>query len=652
MIRIAKTAGFCFGVRNAITISEKAAEEVQGRVYTYGPLIHNHQAIADLEKKGVFAVDSMDEIPDGATVVIRAHGISEAEEAALRAHTFRVIDATCPFVKKIHRLVRDEKERRIIILGDPDHPEVKGIRGWCNEEPLIYRNLDEIKANPPKGPEACPGGYRLVAQTTFDQYNFSEIIEFCKGCVYNIVVCQTICTATLRHQEEALELASASDAVIVIGGKHSSNTRKLYDLCHSRCEQTYFVESAADVSSIRFGGSVKNVGITAGASTPDHTIQEVVRTMSESNEFLALLDESFQNEKGIELGDIVSGYVVQITENEIVFNIGSKCDGIMTKAEFGGDARALSEQVHVGDKMEVKVIKVTDTEVFLSALKAKQDKAYAIFEEAEENQTVLHGEAVEALENGIIVLCEGVRVFIPSSLSDVHRIDLKTLVGQEVDFRVIRVQRGRGRVMGDRRSVMNEQLEALRAETLKKLVPGTRIKGVVKNIMNYGAFIDLGGIDGMLHVSEMSWDFGARDPKRYLKAGEEIEVEIKSYDPETNRISLTRKFPETNPWIGAETKYAVGNIVEGKVARMTAFGAFVELEEGLDALIHISQISHKFVTKPADVLSIGQIVKAKVIDFDAEKKRISLSMRELEPEEEKEPAKTETAESETSAGNE
>jgi len=652
MIRIAKTAGFCFGVRNAIRISEKAAAE-ERPIYTYGPLIHNHQAIADLEEKGIFAVESMDEIPGGATVVIRAHGISEAEEIALRSRALRVIDATCPYVKKIHRLVREEKERRIIILGDPAHPEVKGIRGWCNEEPLIYRNLEEIKACPPKSPEEEPRGYRLVAQTTFDQYNFSKIIEFFKGCVYNIFVCQTICTATLQHQEEALELASASDAVIVIGGKHSSNTRKLYDLCHSRCDQTYFVESAADVSSIRFGSSVKNVGITAGASTPDHTIQEVVKTMSESNEFLALLDESFQNEKGFQLGDIVSGNVVQITESEIVFNIGSKCDGIMTKAEFGGDARALSEQVHVGDRMDVKVIKITDTEVYLSALKAKQDMAYAVFEEAEENRTILHGEVVEALDNGIITLCEGIRVFIPSSLSDVHRIDLKTLVGQEIDFRIIRVQRGRGRVMGDRRNVMNEQLSELRAATLSKLVPGTRIKGVVKNIMNYGAFIDLGGIDGMLHVSEMSWDFGARDPKRYLKAGEEVEVEIKSFDPETNRISLTRKFAETNPWIGAEVKYAVGNIVEGKVARMTSFGAFVELEDGLDALIHISQISRGFVAKPSDVLSIGQIVKAKVIDFDSEKKRISLSMRELEPEAEKEPAEEEAAgETETPAENE
>ncbi len=633
MIRIAKTAGFCFGVRNAIKISEKAASESEHAIYTYGPLIHNHQAIADLEKKGIFAIEKMDEAPEGATVVIRAHGISEAEKKELNARGFHVIDATCPYVKKIHRLVRGETERKIIILGDPSHPEVKGIKGWCNEEPLIYRNLDEIKANPPETAEKLATGYLLVEQTTFDQYNFSKIVEFFKGCVYNISVCQTICTATLQHQKEALELAGASDAVIVIGGKHSSNTRKLYDLCHSRCEQTFFVESAADVSSIRFGSSVKNVGITAGASTPDHTIQEVVKTMSESNEFLALLDESFQNEKGIQLGDIVSGYVVQITESEIVFNIGSKCDGIMTKAEFSGDPRPLAEQVHIGDKMDVKVIKVTDTEVYLSALKAKQDMAYAVFEEAEENGTVLHGEVVEALENGIIVLCENVRVFIPSSLSDVHRVDLKTLVGKEIDFRIIRVQRGRGRVMGDRRSVMSEQLEELRNATLAKLVPGTRLKGTVKNIMNYGAFIDLGGIDGMLHVSEMSWDLGARDPKRYMKPGEEIEVEVKSFDPETSRISLTRKFAETNPWIGAETRYAVGTIVTGKVARMTSFGAFVELEDGLDALIHISQISRGFVAKPSDVLSIGQIVEAKVIDFDSEKKRISLSMRELEPEE-------------------
>lgn len=626
-ITIAKTAGFCFGVRNALKIAEQTAER-KGKIYTYGSLIHNRDVIRRLEERQIYAVEDPEALPEGAAVVIRAHGAPRSVYEKLSQRGIEIVDATCPYVKKIHTIVQERGQQgdAIIILGDPAHPEVQGTKGWCLEEPWIFEDLESVQNHlPPKNKR-----YTLVAQTTFDQYKFAKIVEFFQKMEYNLNMCPTICTATAQHQSEALQLAKESDAVIVIGGKHSSNTRKLYNLCLSQCENTFYVENALELSNVRLQPDALAVGITAGASTPDYIIQEVVNKMSENNVFEEMLNESF---KEIHSRDIVTGIVAQVTDNEIVFNIGYKCDGTMTKAEFGGSDAPLTEQVKVGDEMEVMVIKVGDSEVTLSRRRLIQDRAYLELEQAMENKEILTGTVSEALENGIIVPHGDVKVFIPSSLSDLRRVDLKTLVGKEVEYRIIRIQRKRGRVMGDRRSVMAEKRDKMRAETITKLVPAARLTGTVRTLTDYCAFVDLGGIDGMLHISEMGWT-AVRSPKRYCKEGDVIEVMVKSFDPETNRISLTTKFPETNPWNNAAEKYAVGNIVTGTVVRFADFGAFVELEKGIDALIHISHLSRKFVKHPSEVLTIGQEIQAQVIDLNEEAKRISLSLRVLEPEEE------------------
>lgn len=630
IVRVAKTAGFCFGVRNALTIAEKAAREAppDPRIRTYGPLIHNRQVIRELEEKGIFSVDSPEEVQPGDWVVIRAHGIGEAVYRELEERGAVVIDATCPYVKKIHRIVRERSAQgdTILILGDAAHPEVKGICGWCLTPPKIYAGEHEILADPPDK----TARYTVVAQTTFNQDYFKKNIELLTNMGYNLHICSTICTATAEHQKEAAELAAVSDVMIVIGGKNSSNTRKLYELCRSRCERTYYIEQAEEVTkdAINPEGKLLTVGITAGASTPDHIIQEVISKMSEVNVFEEMLNESL---KEIHSRDIVTGTVVRVTETEIVFNIGYKCDGTMTKYEFGGTDDPLTDQVKVGDKMEVLVVKVGDSEVLLSRRRLLQDRDYAEMEAAMENRTVLTGKVVEAFDKGINVQYKGSKVFIPAPLVDLRHIDdFSPMEGQEVEFRIIRMQRRRGWIRGDRRSVLAEVRAQKREETLSKLEVGARLKGVVRNVTNYCAFVDLGGVDGMLHLSEMGWGV-VRHPNQYVKEGQEIEVMVKAYDPETHKISLSTKFPEDNPWLGAEEKYAVGNIVTGTVVRFADFGAFVELEKGIDALIHISHLSRKFVKNPAEVLTIGQQVEAKVIDFDPEKKRISLSMRELEP---------------------
>lgn len=349
--------------------------------------------------------------------------------------------------------------------------------------------------------------------------------------------------------------------------------------------------------------------------------------MSEMNTFEEMLNESF---KEVHSGDIVKGTVVHVSDNEIVLNIGYKSDAVMSKEEYSADPSVvLADEVKVDDELEVMVAKVGDSDILVSRRRLLQNQAYKELEEALENRAVLTGKVTEAFENGIVVFYKNNRVFIPASLMDIRKSDPKSLLGQEVSFRIIRLQRKRGRIMGDRRSVMFDERNTKREETLKKLEVGARMTGTVKNLTNYCAFVDLGGIDGMLHISEMSWS-PVRNPSQVLKEGQQIEVMIKSFDPETRKISLTAKLPETNPWNDADQKYAIDSIVEGKVVRFADFGAFVELEKGVDGLIHISHLSNKFVKQPSDVLEIGQMVHAKVIDLNLEQKRISLSLKDLE----------------------
>ena len=636
-IRVAKTAGFCFGVRNALEITERELAKHPGEpLCTYGPLIHNRDVIQRLEEKGVRVISCPEEVRAGERVIIRAHGIGRQVYEALKQQGAVLIDATCPFVKKIHRIVEEHSAagESILILGNPEHPEVQGIMGWSHSPCMIMEGPEDpipqfLRDHPSE--KCC-----LVAQTTFHQENFQKIVEKFSKQEYNLCVCPTICSATAEHQLEAVTLAEEVDLMIVLGGMHSSNTRKLYDICRERCPHTCHVENAAGLLKFLWenepiwkqiqSGGFQRVGITAGASTPNYIIQEVVQAMSEMNTFEEMLNESF---KEVHSGDIVKGTVVSVTDNEVVLNIGYKSDAMMNKEEYSADPNVvLTDEVKVDDELEVMVAKVGDSDILVSRKRLLQNQAYKELEEALENRTVLTGKVSEAFENGAVIFYQNNRVFIPASLLDIHKIDPKSLLGQEVSFRIIRMQKKRGRIMGDRRSVMFVERNAKREETLKKLEVGARMTGTVMTLTNYCAFVDLGGIDGMLHVTEMSWS-PVRNPNQVLKVGDTVEVMVKSFDPETKRISLSAKLPENNPWNHVDEKYPVGSIVEGKVVRFADFGAFVSLERGVDGLIHISQLSNKFVKNPADILELGQIVKVKVIDLNMEQKRISLSLRDV-----------------------
>ena len=625
-VRLAKTAGFCFGVKRAVEEVYKVAG--QEHVYTYGPIIHNEQVVADLEKKGVKVIHSFEELstlPDHeGTVVIRSHGVGKQVYDLLQEKGIRIVDATCPFVLKIHRLVHEAGDQNtpVIIVGDPKHPEVIGIQKWCQQDPIVVDSLkmaQDLSLKP--GQKYC-----LVAQTTFNYKKFKDIVEIFKEKGYDIGVCNTICNATEERQSEAAALAKEVDAMIVIGGRNSSNTQKLYDISSKECKRTYYIQTLVDLD-LTMLESVGSVGITAGASTPNNIIKEVHDSMAEEN-FGELLEASFKEKNNVRPGAVVEGTVISVKEDEIVLNIGYKADGVITRQQYTNQPNVdLTKEVEVGQTMNAKVVKINDGEgqVLLTYKALAVDKSNEKLEAAYENKEVITGTVSEVRDGGLIVTVDESRVFIPASLvSDQYERDLTKYANQEIQFVITEYAPQKRRIIGDRKQLLVAEREEKKKALFERIKVGDTVEGVVKNLTDFGAFIDLGGADGLLHISEMSWG-RVENPKKVFKVGDTVKVLIK--DIQGEKIALSLKFADQNPWLHAEEKYAVGNIVTGKVARMTDFGAFVELEPGVDALLHVSQISLEHIEKPSSVLSVGQEVTAKVVDFNLESHKISLSIK-------------------------
>lgn len=624
-IRTAKSAGFCFGVRRAMEIAKE--QQASGkRVYTYGPLIHNEETVNLLAKQGVCVVNSKEEwdsVEQG-ILIIRSHGVSREIYSQMLGSAHEVIDATCPFVKKIHQLVDKESRdgRHIIVIGNREHPEVQGILGWCNCQATVIDSEEMAENSELNSAEK----YCVVAQTTFNSKKFQDIVEIISKKGYDILVLSTICSATKERQDETRRLAAESDAMIVIGGAHSSNTRKLYEISKQQCVNTYFIQKLTDLDLNSFK-SFRSVGITAGASTPNNIIKEVHTSMSELS-FEQLLEESF---KTIHNGEVVEGTVIRVKEDEIVLNIGYKADGIITRSEYTNTPNVdLTTLVKEGDKMQVKVLKVNDGEgqVLLTYKRLAAERGSKRLEEAFNNKEVLTAPVSAVLEGGLSVVVDETRVFIPASLvSDTYEKDLSKYKDQEIEFVISEFNPKRRRIIGDRKQLLLAKKAELQKELFARIKVGDVVEGKVKNVTDFGVFIDLGGVDGLLHISEMSWG-RIENPKKVFKAGDEVRAFIKDIAGE--KVALSLKFEDQNPWANAETDYAVGNVVNGKVARMTDFGAFVELVPGVDALLHVSQISKNHVDKPSDVLKIGQEITAKIVDFNPAEKKISLSMKALE----------------------
>ena len=635
-VLIAKHAGFCFGVERAVEQVYEQMKAVKkgnarGPIYTYGPIIHNEEVVKDLSENGVQVLDTEEDLgrlPKGeGTVIIRSHGVRRHVYDILKERKVEVVDATCPFVKKIHRIVAERSAAgdAVVIIGNPDHPEVEGIKGWGNEDTKVIQNETEAADFHLKpGQKLC-----IVSQTTFNYNKFKELVEKFLKKGYDSSVLNTICNATQERQVEAARIASQVDAMIVIGGRHSSNTQKLYEICLKECKDTFYIQTLGDLDPDSVS-SVRSVGITAGASTPKKIIEEVHTRMAEQS-FAELLKEEEESTKPIRTGEIVTGQVIEVSKDEIILSIaGNKSEGIITRDEYSNDNNVdLTTKVQVGEEMEAKVIKLNDGVgmVSLSYKRMAADRGNKRLEEAFENQEVLTAKVAQVLDGGLSVEVEGARVFIPASLvSDSYEKDLSKYADQEIEFVITEFNPKRRRIIGDRKQLLTAQKAQMKEALFARIHPGDTAEGVVKNVTDFGAFIDLGGADGLLHISEMSWG-RVENPKKVFRAGDSLKVLIK--DIQGEKIALSLKFPEANPWVQAAEKYAVGNVVVGRVARMTDFGAFVELEPGVDALLHVSQISRDHVEKPADVLRIGDEIEAKVVDFNEADHKISLSIKAL-----------------------
>ena len=644
-VTVAKSAGFCFGVNRAVELVEQAVKEGK-KVVTLGPIIHNRHAVSHFENMGVTVISNPKEAKPEQTVIIRSHGVTRQVYEILEKQGAEIIDATCPFVKRIHGIVSNaQQEGRLpVIIGTRSHPEVEGIAGWCGEC-VIFETPEELSnwAETVKNQENLP--ICMVCQTTSTEYLWKTCVKIAKKQFTNLKIFDTICKATESRQSEAAKLSSVCQAMVVVGDTHSSNTGRLAMICREHCDRVVLVDNASELDPAFFRGA-NAVGITAGASTPAWIIKEVNKTMSEITNVEAV--ESFeelleQSIKTLNTGDKVTGIVTGIGSTEVQIDLGTKHAGYIPYDEVSNDPTVKPEDIlKVGDEIEVFVVRVNDQEGTCQLSKKKLDglKVWDDMATWCEEKTTIDGTITEENKGGLVANVKGIRVFIPASQSGVAKGgDMAAMVGQAVQLKVTEVNRARRRVIGSIRAVTSETRKAAQEKIWAEIQEGAKYQGTVKSLTSYGAFVDIGGVDGMVHVSELSWN-RIKTPADVVKVGDQIEVYVISFDPEKRKISLGYKTAEMNPWNKFMTGYSVGDVVDAKIVKLMTFGAFAEIIPGVDGLIHISQISNTRVEKPEDVLSEGQEVQVKITDVDAENKRISLSIRALlapateEPEEE------------------
>ena len=647
-VTVAENAGFCFGVKRATDRLEEALQKAgEGeRIYTLGHLIHNETFNESLRRRGVDAIDTADiervaseaDAAHPVKVLVRAHGCPKETVQLLKKMAksnphFDWIDCTCPYVKKIHKIAREcsTEDHFFVLIGAANHPEVVGIMSCFEGEKYVFSSAEELERELSKRKDGDLHKKTpvMVAQTTQNLGIWHQTQEILKKLYTNAIIFDTICSVTEMRQTEATELAKSCDFMVVIGGRESSNTAKLYEICRKNCGNTVWIACAAELDRELLSGS-QHIGIVAGASTPSDEIEEVYKTMTEMNEnFEKLLDES--ECPTLHTGDVVTGTVTHVSDAELQLDVGAGVTGYIKADQITNDpAFKLVENFKNGDKVEAFVIRVSDVEgvAELSKKRVDADKNWQNLVAACENKTVLEGKVTEAVKGGVVIFCDANRVFVPASQTGVPKDgDLSTLVGSTVAFKIIEVKPGK-KAIGSIRVVQREARRAQEAEFWAGIEVGKVYNGTVKSMTSYGAFVDLGGVDGMVHLTELSWKH-LKTPAEVVSIGDAITVFVKSFDPEKKRISLGYKTEETNPWNIFKSQYAVGDIASVKVVNMMPFGAFAEIVDGVDGLIHISQIAMQRIAKPADILEIGQVVDARITEIDDEKQKVSLSIRSL-----------------------
>ena len=640
-INLSKYAGFCPGVKRADKeinrlIEAKADNE---KIYTLGTLIHNKIYTDELAARGVSAIAFEDVEPLLAAepstthiLVIRTHGVTKEISDALdslaeRYGNLRVIDMTCPSVKKVHRIAEEKtsEDTSFLLFCNKTHPEAVGIMSYAKGEKHAFSSPDELLTLDftKKIPILC-------SQTTENLELFAKNKKILKNLCTNAIFFDTICSVTENRQNEAVEIAKNSESMIVIGGRESSNTRKLYELCKRECPSTVWIESSKELLT-DFPDNAKSVGITAGASTPDGIITEVIKKVMENKEmdFEALLEGTL---KTLHTGDTVNGIVCTIGDNEIKLDLGAKVTGILTKEQITDDVTAnLRDMFKVGDEIAVFVIRVDDKAGLATVSKKRvdADNSWVVLKEAYDNGDILEGNVVSVNKGGVLVSALNNTVFVPASQTGVAKgQDFSHLVGTTQKVKLLEFDVAKKKALGSIKVVLVAEKQAREAELWATLEVGNRYTGTVKNLTAYGAFVDIGGVDGMVHNSELSWK-KIKHPSQVVSVGQQIEVYIKELDAEKKRISLGYKTEEMDSWYQFTKAHEVDEILPAKIVSLTPFGAFAEVCEGVDGLIHISAISSQRINAPSDVLKIGDVVDVKITNIDNENRKLSLSIRAI-----------------------
>ena len=638
-VNLSKNAGFCPGVRRTDVELNRALDDGHAEhIYTLGHLIHNRLYNEALLSRGVHSIE-FSEVEnrilshggERVTLLVRTHGIPKEESEALarleeRYDTFCVLDVTCPYVKRIHKIAAENTNDStyFLLFCTPNHPEAVGIMSYANGKKLAFSSLSDLEGLDLEGKTPI-----LCSQTTQNLNEFEKIKLFLKKLYTNAIFFDTICSVTENRQKESIELARASDAMIVIGGRQSSNTQKLYELCTKECQRSILIESVSDLPKDFLDGAI-NVGITAGASTPDGIITEVIKAMEiKENSFSTMLEDSL---KTLHTGETVTGTIFTINDNEIKLDLGTKVTGVLTREQITDDpAVKLSELFEIGDQVDVFVIRVEDTKGIATVSKKRvdADNSWVVLKEAYDNGTVLEGKVVSVIKGGILFSTANNTVFVPASQTGLAKgADLSALVGTEQKVKLLEFDERRKKALGSIKVILNEEKKAKEAEIWASLEVGKHYNGVIKNLTSYGAFVDLGGVDGMIHNSELSWK-RIKHPSQVVSVGQEVDVYIKELDLEAKRISLGYKTEEMDSWFKFTQQYKVGDIVSAKIVSLMPFGAFAEVFEDVDGLIHISRISTERINAPADVLSVGEVVDVMITDIDNENRKLALSIRAI-----------------------
>lgn len=672
-VLVAEHCGFCAGVKKAVDTALSVPVE---NTFILGELIHNVDVIARIRARGLIVVDGLEEVPDGATLLIRSHGVGKEIYAVCAARSISVVDCTCSFVRRTQKIVEEASAagKTVVIAGHREHPEVKGLVGWCSGEVFVFDSADDDFS------PLCGKDVVLVSQTTFSVQRFSKIAEnLQKVRPKTVEIFQTICYTTICRQREAAEIAKQADAVLVIGGLNSSNTNKLGEIASMYCKRVIRLRNADDFEYEKIK-NFKRVGVIAGASTPDWLTSEVLSKMAENNAevqnetvaqaqapvaeetvnapvaeevvaqaapeaeaadekpTMAKVIENIDRETPYKRGQLLTVKIVSAKEEGVYVSVSGKGEILVEKSELDCeeyDRAAYAEKV--GESIDVMVIDTKPVKLSEKAVKKVKEEEALLkdVEEGKEFSVVCTG----FNKGGLTAELGTYAVFVPArEIRAGYVKELDKMVGKKLRLKMLEIRKERRKeIIASQRVILEAEKAAREAAKAEKeaaffdsINVGDVVEGKVERVTSFGAFVSVKGFDCLAHISDLSWT-GVKEVTDVLEIGKTYQFKVLKIDRENKKVSIGYKQLQPRPWDTAAERYAEGDIVHGKVVRIVPFGAFVELEKGIDGLVHVSQITHEWLENPTSALTIGEEVDAKVLAFDPEAHKITLSIKALQP---------------------